>query len=118
MKRGQIIYQTDRRGNMFIAVDVTHKYGKMGRMKTTIEIPERTFRQAKSLAGSLGISLKQLFNEALEQEIRRKKIGVKAGEPPWMHLAGALGKTPEARAETRRIQKRIDDEFGKIDEIE
>jgi hypothetical protein len=90
----------------------------MALVKTTIEIPERTFRQAKSLAGALGISLKQLVNDAIEQEIRRKSARSDASQPPWMSLAGAFGRSPGAKAETRRIQKRIDDEFEKSEDNE
>jgi hypothetical protein len=79
-------------------------------MKTTIEIPDRTFLRAKSLAGAQGITLKQLFTQAIEERIRRKPKGVSA-EPEWLKLAGAFGKTAEDRAETRRIQRRIEDEF-------
>jgi hypothetical protein len=76
-----------------------------------IEIPDETFRQAKSLAGAQGISLKRLFTEALEEKLRRKSPGVSAAAPQWMKLAGVFGKTAAERAETRRIQKRIDAEF-------
>jgi hypothetical protein len=84
-------------------------------MKTTIEIPDATFRQAKSFAGSQGISLKQLFTEALEEKLRRPSLGSPVAPPPWMKLAGAFGTTPAARAETRRIQQRIDAEFETIE---
>jgi hypothetical protein len=85
-------------------------------VKTTIEIPERTFRQAKSLAGAMGISLRELINAAIEQEIRRRTAKTTSIEPPWMSLFGAFAKTAEDRAETRRIQKRIDAEFEQIEE--
>ena len=39
-------------------------------MKTTVDLPESTFRQAKTLAADRGITLKQLFTEALEEKIR------------------------------------------------
>ncbi len=78
-------------------------------MKTTIEIPGTTLRRAKSLAVSRGISLKQLFTEAVEDKL--KTAGAPASERPWMKLAGAFGKTASDRAETRRIQQRIAGEF-------
>jgi hypothetical protein len=84
-------------------------------MKTTIEIPDTTFRRAKSLAGSQGITLKQLFTQAIEERLRHKSAGAGSAEPPWMKLAGAFGKTRAARAETRRIQQRIDHEFETIE---
>ena len=78
-------------------------------MKTTIEIPGTTLGRAKSLAVSRGISLKQLFTEALEDKL--KTPGAPSSDPKWLKLAGAFGKTAPARAETRRIQQRIDAEF-------
>jgi len=78
-------------------------------VKTTIEIPGTTLRRAKGVAVSRGISLKQLFTEALEDKL--KTANAPAAEPVWMRLAGTFGKTASARAETRRIQKRIEAEF-------
>ena len=40
-------------------------------MKTTIELADPTFRQAKVLAASRGMTLKQFFTEALEEKLRR-----------------------------------------------
>ena len=40
-----------------------------------------------------------------------KTAGTSAAPPAWMELAGAFGKTASDRAETRRIQLRIDEEF-------
>ncbi len=78
-------------------------------MKTTIDIPDATFRRAKSLAGSRGVSLRQLVAEALESEIHRETAP--CGPPPWVKLAGAFGQTRAARAETHRIQRLIEEEF-------
>jgi hypothetical protein len=78
-------------------------------VKTTIEIPGTTLRRAKSIAASRGITLKQLFTEALEDKL--KGTVAPSAEPTWMKLAGAFGKTASDRAETRRIQQRIDAEF-------
>lgn len=78
-------------------------------MKTTIEIPGTTLRRAKSVAVSRGISLKQFLTEALEDKL--KTAGTPHTPPAWMKLAGAFGKTASDRAETRRIQQRIDEEF-------
>ena len=84
-------------------------------MKTTIEIPDRTLRRAKGVAGSRGVSLKQLFTQALEEKLSNKPAGTRSPRPSWMRLAGAFGKTRAERAETRRIQRRIDREFEKIE---
>jgi hypothetical protein len=82
-------------------------------MKTTIEIPGATLRRAKSIAASRGISLKQLFTEALEDKL--KTAAAPSSEPAWLKLAGAFGKTASDRAETRRIQQRIDAEFEVVE---
>ena len=78
-------------------------------MKTTIEIPGATLRRAKSIANSRGISLKQFFTEALEDKL--KTPAAPGSAPAWLKLAGAFGKNASDRAETRRIQRRIDAEF-------
>jgi len=84
-------------------------------VKTTIEIPDATFRRAKSAAGAQGITLKQLFTQAIEERLRHKPRAGQSAQPAWMKLAGSFGKTSAARAETRRIQQHIDDEFETID---
>ena len=40
-------------------------------MKTTIELPDATFRRAKTLAAGRGMTLKRFFTEALEEQLRR-----------------------------------------------
>ena len=85
-------------------------------MKTTVEIRDSTFDQARSLADSKGITVKQLFADAIEETVRRNTAtSTRPAEPTWMKLAGAFGKTSAARTETRRIQKVIDDEFERIE---
>ncbi len=44
-----------------------------------------------------------------------KTTGAPCSEPVWMKLAGAFGKTASVRAETRRIQGRIDAEFETLE---
>lgn len=79
-------------------------------MKTTIEVPDATFRQAKVLASSRGMTLKQLFTEALEDRLRRDAADrARVGrEAPWMAGFGALA---DLAAENRRLARVIDDEF-------
>ena len=83
-------------------------------MKTTIDIPDKTFRRAKSLAADKGITLTELVTEAVENKVRRSAKSPRAGEPSWMRLYGAFAKSEETRHETRRIQKLIDGEFERI----
>lgn len=83
-------------------------------MKTTIEIPDPILRQARILAAARGTTLKQLFTEALEEKIRSTTTmtGGSGGRPPWMATFGELSHLSE---ETRRIQRLIDDEFGRLE---
>ena len=82
-------------------------------MKTTIELPDAMFREAKTLAAARGVTLKRLFAEALEYQLRRRIPGNPAGsaEPPWMAGFGALS---ELSDENRRILDAIEEEFEKL----
>jgi len=83
-------------------------------MKTTVEIPEKTLRRAKTLAAEKGVSLEQLLAAAIEDKVGDgKEIG--KGEAAWMKLYGAFAKSDEMRSDTRSIQKIIDEEFERID---
>ena len=81
-------------------------------MKTTIELPDVMFRRAKALAAARGVTLKRLFTEALEDQLRR---GTRAHddtvEPPWMAGFGALSDLSD---ENRRILGVIEEEFEKL----
>lgn len=80
-------------------------------MKTTLEIPDDLFRKAKAQAAARGISLKQLFTEALAERVARLRRS--AERPAWRQLSGGLR---SLRAETLRVQARIDQEFEQIDD--
>ena len=62
-------------------------------MKTTIELPDVMFRRAKALAAARGVTLKRLFTEALEDQLRRGTHPRPAdnAEPPWMAPATRIG---------------------------
>ena len=83
-------------------------------MKTTIELPDPLLRQARVLAAARGMTLKQVFTEALEEKIRATtaKTADSGNRPPWMAGFGELSHLSE---ETRRIQQIIDDEFGRLE---
>lgn len=83
-------------------------------MKTTVELPEKTLRRAKTLADSKGVSLEQLVAEAIEDKIGRGEE-LRKGKPQWMNLYGAFAKSEDMRTDTRSIQKIIDEEFERID---
>ena len=74
-------------------------------MKTTIELPEATFRRAKVLAAGRGMTLKRFFTEALEEQLRRCSSNTEA---PWMAGFGALSDLSD---ENRRVLAGIEQEF-------
>ena len=77
--------------------------------KTTIELPDRLFRDAKALAAKRGIPLRQYVAEALEGKIGQDKA---IAEKPWMKTIGGLS---HMHNENVRIQRIIDEEFERID---
>ena len=78
-------------------------------MKTTLEIPDPIFRRAKAIAAERGIPLRQFVTEAVEEKLRAK---LRAGEKPWLKLAGKLR---HLRKETARINKLMEREFERIE---
>ena len=89
-------------------VNLSHKYGKIVTVKTTLEIPDALFRRAKSAAAEQGIPLRELVTLALAE-----KLGPKTPqEKPWMK---AFGKLRSLRQETARINQVIEKEFGQIE---
>jgi len=83
-------------------------------MKTTLDIPDPLFRQAKARAALRGISLRQFVSEALEEKVTAPASG-RAGwvEPPWMRGFGALA---DLHLETGKIEALIAEEFEVLDE--
>ena len=74
-------------------------------MKTTIELPDSTFRQAKALAAGRGMTLKRFFTEALEEQLRRCASETRA---PWMAGFGVLSDLSD---ENCRVLTVIEQEF-------
>jgi hypothetical protein len=81
-------------------------------MKTTLEIPDPLFRKAKSKAAERGQTLKAFVSEALQEKLAANASGVRLGEPAWMQ---GFGKLRRLRAETMRIQARIEEAFEVIE---
>lgn len=81
-------------------------------MKTTIEIPDPLFRRAKSKAAENGQTLKELVTEALQEKLAARAGAARPGEPRWME---GFGKLRRLGKETRRIQARIDEQFGVVE---
>ena len=78
-------------------------------MKTTLEIPDPIFRQAKARAAESGIPLRQFITEAVADKLATR---LPSQNKPWMRGFGALR---HLHKETVRIQRLIDEEFEKIE---
>ena len=83
-------------------------------MKTTIELPDEALRAAKVVAAGRGVTLRQLFTEALEEKLRRcaGHEGGSEQEPPWMAGFGALS---DLAGENRRVLAAIEEEFERLE---
>ena len=77
-------------------------------MKTTLEIPDPTFRKAKATAADLGIPLREYVTRAVEEKL---SLGRRPGKP-WLECAGELARLHK---ETKRIQRIIDEELEQIE---
>ena len=77
-------------------------------MKTTLEIPDALFQQATAAAALKGIPLRELVTDALAEKLRASEIT----EKPGMSCVGGLRHLHE---ETVRINRIIEDEFGRIE---
>jgi hypothetical protein len=51
----------------------SHRYGNMGSMKTTVEIPDILFTEVKTIAAMKGITFKEVLVHSLEQEVLNLK---------------------------------------------
>jgi hypothetical protein len=78
-------------------------------VKTTLEIPDRIFRRAKSRAAEQGIPLRQFVTEAVEDKL---KVSPADAQKPWMKH---VGKLKDLRKETERINHVIEGAFEQID---
>jgi hypothetical protein len=78
-------------------------------MKTTLEIPDTTFRRAKSKAAEQGIPLCQFVTDAVEEKLKAAPAAVRR---PWMKH---LGKLKGLRKETQKINRVIEKAFEEVD---
>jgi hypothetical protein len=78
-------------------------------VKTTLEIPDRIFRRAKSKAAEQGIPLRQFVTEAVEDKLKTTAAG---GQKPWMRH---VGKLKDLHKESERISKSIEEAFEVVD---
>ena len=77
-------------------------------MKTTLEIPDNLFRQAKAAAARQGVPLRELVTEAIAAKLSHNP----GQERPWME---SFGKLRALRKETARIEEIMEREFGQIE---
>ena len=78
-------------------------------MKTTIEIPDRLFREVKATAASQGQSLRRFLTDALVERLRHVEA---QSRRPWMKHFGALRDYSD---ELDRIERVVEDEFENVD---
>ena len=81
-------------------------------MKTTIEIPDGLFREAKATAAREGISLKDFFTDAVAKKLGKERLRP-PNRPAW---AAAFGELKNLHKENKRIETIISAEFETIDE--
>jgi len=87
-------------------------------VKTTLELPDPLFRKAKTFAASQGMTMKQLFTEALEEKLSPAAHGgytVEEAKAPWM---AGFGKLADLADENARVMGLIEEEFETIDPSE
>ena len=81
-------------------------------MKTTLDLPDRLFREAKATAAERGQSLKDFVTEALRDKLMLDRGHARADAPDWMQ---GFGKLKRLHKETVRVQSVVDQEFEVVE---
>jgi hypothetical protein len=81
-------------------------------VKTTVEIPDPVFRQAKARAAERGQKLREFVTEALQEKLSGRAAGREPEAAPWMAGFGGLKRL---RRETQRIGRVIEREFEVVE---
>jgi len=81
-------------------------------MKTTIEIPDNLFREAKATAARRGTALRVFVSEALEEKLVRERQAIQSpgAKPRW-----PVPPPDVPIEELRRIHAIIEEEFEQIE---
>lgn len=79
-------------------------------MKTTLEIPDETFRQAKARAALRNIPLRHFVTEAVEEKLAR--LAESSAIPAWMAGFGGLADLAD---ESRRLMALVEEEFESVE---
>lgn len=72
-------------------------------MKTTIELPDDLFREAKAHAALRGESLKNFVREALEEKLGREAAASRLAEPAAEYPVPQTGRPPVAEGGSRPV---------------
>jgi len=89
-------------------------------MKTTVELPDQLFRQAKATALFYKLTLKELFIRSLSRELKRlEKDTLSAKEasaesPKWHQLL--VTPSVEVLEELDQVDRVVNEEFSSIDQ--
>jgi hypothetical protein len=78
-------------------------------VKTTIDIPDRVFRQLKARAALKGTTMRAIVLQAIREKLRLD-LADRVEEPGWR---GVFGKA--SRDAVEEVQTIVDKEFSEID---
>jgi len=78
-------------------------------MKTTFELPDNLFRQAKVYAAIHSLSLKELFRQAISEKLAGTKEDLP--QKPWMEY---YGKGKNLKDELEHLDNIVESEFETI----
>ena len=91
-------------------IDLPINMGDPARVKTTLEIPDSTYRRAKATAARRGQTVAAFISAAVEAKLAAEERG--AVEKPWVEFSGVF---QSEREESKRILKRIEEACEGID---
>jgi len=80
-------------------------------MRTTIELPDPLFRSARAAAHERGMTLKELFTEALDKALKSPVKGPKRMDKP--PVSGGADRRIPARTNKELAEILAEDEFSK-----
>lgn len=82
-------------------------------MKTTIELPDDLFREAKATAARRGAHLKDFMRDAVAEKLARETSSPPAGDKRW-----PVPPPDVPLEELQRIHARIEEDSERIDDEE
>ena len=83
-------------------------YGNMGKVKTTLEIPDSLFKRVKARAALEGLKLKDVVTSALSSYLAQPKSGRVSGGCPFPLVRGKGG--PLLKHMSNRLIARLEEE--------